>query len=360
MEKEVENIEKLRTTDSLNCPNCGANLEYSPEKKALFCKFCGTTIKIEAKKVNEERLVETYDNKETNFLTTERVFKCQNCGASTILEKNITAAICPFCGSNHVMQIDDVKGLKPTSLIPFQIGEVEANTIYKTWIKKKLYAPKDMLKNVNIGQIKGVYEPVYTFDSQTVSNYVGRLGKYYTKTVGSGKNAHTVTEVRYFKISGAIQVDFDDILVNASDKISQEMINRIEPYDTNNGVEYNSSFLQSFSAEHYSKDMFASYEDAKKIMLKKIEFKILNQYTYDVVDYLNISPYYNNSTFKYMLVPVWFLNYKYKKKSYGVTINGSTGKIAGKYPISVFKVILTVLIVLIIIGACLFAYYSLK
>ena len=51
-------------------------------------------------------------------------------------------------------------------------------------------------------------------------------------------------------------------------------------------------------------------------------------------------------------MPVWFLNYKYKEKFYTFVVNGQSGKVAGKLPLSIFKligfgVILTIVLTMI-------------
>jgi hypothetical protein len=58
--------------------------------------------------------------------------------------------------------------------------------------------------------------------------------------------------------------------------------------------------------------------------------------------------------FKHILVPIWVLSYQYSGKTYQVLVNGVTGEIAGKYPISHLKVALTVIAGLTV---AIFAYY---
>ncbi len=54
-----------------------------------------------------------------------------------------------------------------------------------------------------------------------------------------------------------------------------------------------------------------------------------------------------------MLVPVWMLTYNYGARAFQVIVNGYTGKIAGKYPYSVWKIILLVLVALFVLGIIL-------
>ncbi len=57
---------------------------------------------------------------------------------------------------------------------------------------------------------------------------------------------------------------------------------------------------------------------------------------------LRISPEYSGRTFKHVLVPVWLLSYDYGAKAFQVIVNGYTGRIAGRYPYSVWKILLLV------------------
>ena len=66
--------------------------------------------------------------------------------------------------------------------------------------------------------------------------------------------------------------------------------------------------------------------------------------------------HYENITYKYVLVPLWLCTYKYNNKEYGFMVNGENGKITGKYPISIPKVLLTIAIFIIIIVVALIIY----
>jgi hypothetical protein len=62
---------------------------------------------------------------------------------------------------------------------------------------------------------------------------------------------------------------------------------------------------------------------------------------------LDIRPVFSGQTFKHILVPVWLLSYLYGTKSYQVVVNGHTGRMAGQYPKSAWKIALLVLLALI-------------
>ena len=69
----------------------------------------------------------------------------------------------------------------------------------------------------------------------------------------------------------------------------------------------------------------------------------------DTYQNLVIHPAFSGQTFKHILVPVWLLTYLFGAKSFQVLVNGSTGRIAGKYPLSGWKIFFVVVIVMSIL-----------
>ncbi|HBQ63708.1 MAG TPA: hypothetical protein DD727_02025, partial [Clostridiales bacterium] len=70
----------------------------------------------------------------------------------------------------------------------------------------------------------------------------------------------------------------------------------------------------------------------------------------DVVDINWIRTSYLNSRYKHILLPVWFSAYTYGKKTYHFVVNGQTGAVNGKRPVSWIKVSLVVIAGLVIAG----------
>ena len=59
---------------------------------------------------------------------------------------------------------------------------------------------------------------------------------------------------------------------------------------------------------------------------------------------------FSDITYKYLLLPVWISHFKYKDKVYQFMVNGQTGQVAGKTPLSALRIVLAVLLVLAIIA----------
>ena len=345
--------ELIEKVDSANykCPECGAPMKYNPSTQSLSCDYCNNNIVIKEQASNIEFDLDKVLEVDVSWQKENHVIRCKNCGSENVVSKKEISLICPFCSSTQVVEVDSLAGLKPNRVIPFKIDKKQAFECYQNIIKRKIFVPKAVKKMMLELLLNGVYVPIWTYDTNTFSTYVGRLGKHYTTTVGSGKNRRTVTRTRYFRISGTKVVDFDDLAVNAGNSIDQKDLNKIQPFNTNGASEFNEGFLAGFCAEHYSKTVNKGFDEAKQSMKGVIRYQILRNYSYDVVDYLNINTHYDNIKYKYVLVPVWFGLFKYKNKNYRFLVNGENGKITAMYPKSFVKILLFVLaIVAIFIG----------
>lgn len=356
--EEIRLDEANKNASDYCCPSCGAPVKYSPEKGVLICDYCNTEVEIE--KVISKIEFDFDEGKldDVSWSSETKVIHCDNCGANNVYDANEISMTCPFCGSNQVVETNELAGIKPHRVIPFKQGHEAIVENYRNWLKKKFFAPRKVKKQIPNLIINGVYLPVWTFDTNTMSFYNGKLGKRYTRTVGSGKNRRTVTEIRYFNISGSRGVNFDDLIVNAGSKIAQDEINKIAPFDTNNSYDYEKSFLAGYSSEHYVLRLNKGWDNAKLRMDPIIRREILSRYNYDVVSYLNVNTSYNNVKYKYVLIPVWIGIYKYANKSFRFLANGESGKVTGKSPISPIKV--TIVSILSIILAVLLLLFILN
>ena len=352
--------EELHTAKNevYKCPTCGANLKYNATNNGLKCDYCDFELNLSGEKSTDENDFLSVDKHEKwgNIVNSAI---CQNCGAKNIIEKDTLSFNCPFCDSPMVISNEEFNGLKPDRVIPFKIDMDTANKNYQLWLKKKLYAPSKLKKEIPYPINSSIYIPSWTYDSESFSTYRGRLGKHYTTTVGSGKNRRTVTRTRWFRISGVHQKNIDDILICSGNKLKQNQLDQISPFDTNNSYVFDNRFLAGHSAEHYEMSVQDGWKSAQVIINKQIRNEILRKYNYDVIDYLDFTPVYTNIKYKYVILPVWLSNFTYKNKKYHYLVNGETGKISGNYPISIWKVLITVFVCLaFLIGILLFFMYA--
>lgn len=329
---------KQKETEVYKCKSCGSNLIYFPKQGALGCLHCGGN-----EDFNKDRVIVPMDFNTQNRRGTDWegtvVYRCNNCGAKEIISKFEIAKSCPFCGTTNIVESNELPGIKPNVVLPFKIDVEDAIISFKQWIKKDFFVPRKLKKSVQSDQIKGVYSPCYSFTTDSKSVYSGSLGKYYY--TGSGKNR--TRHIRWFNVNGNIDLSFSDILIECGPKLTQKEVEKLKPFLLNEAYKYDKKFLSGYAASNYDKTVDQSFIEARAIMKRMIEERILSQYTYDVKGTMNIDDRYFNTRFNYLLLPIYICNYKYNGKVYNFFINGTNGKVYGKKPRSIWKVGLTVL-----------------
>ena len=349
-DEEVEN-----ETAVTKCPACGANMVYDSVRGKLYCEHCETEVEVHGKS-SEEQSFERLLSNNGGWGEETHVFRCENCGAKEILSNGEIAKKCPFCGTTNIVSVDELPGLKPNAVVPFAIEKSDAVSRVKRWARKKLLAPQKFRKGASPENVSGMYMPAFSFDTSTDAVYSGVLGIYRTRT--RRVNGKTVQE-RYldtFPIRGTYSAFFDDVLIQASDKIGQKSPNALQPSDTNQSMEYRSEYLSGYTAEQYAKDGLACWEDAKQVIRGKLQDAILAGYRHDTVVSFNVEFQCRNTTYKYLLLPVYVGHCSWKKKLYNFFVSGHNGKVTGKTPISPLKVSFLVLFGLALIAGIVVLY----
>lgn len=364
--EDIETIEskKVEETEVNQCSSCGGNTLFDPTSGTLKCPFCGTANEIETTRENtiENDFLQALETDNHSWDDEKRVFKCENCGAETLLDKDKVADFCSFCGSSHIATSDHHAGIKPALLIPFQISREEAVEKFKAWMKKRYFAPSKLSQSHKLNKLAGAYIPYWTFDSQTSSSFVVRIGTYYyvtvTRTVvqdGKSKQVREqVRKIRWRTESGHYSEFFDDVLVKASRNVASELIDNVEPFQLTGLIDYKTDYLSGFLAERYSVPLKEGWSDAKTIIDHRITNGIQGQVYGDVVQIVSVSTNHKGITYKHILLPIWISSFHFNNKVYRFLVNGQTGKVSGKSPISAVKVTIVSLVVIAIIIMVLF------
>lgn len=353
----------MESTDK-KCPNCGATVTYDPETLSMTCKFCGysrTLPKPEevAKDIEEIDFTTATQRASIDWGQARKSLTCKNCGATTVFDATDTAACCPYCGSTQVMPVDDqADAMAPGGVVPFEITQQKASELFKKWIKGKFFAPNAAKKSCEARNFSGVYLPFWTYDSQTTSPYNVRLGYRHERTNSKGE---TETYYEYKNFSGIYEKFIDDELVYASKRTDNPYINSVKNFDFKKLRPYAPEFIAGFLAERYTVGLDDGWQIAKDQIKNKLrgeigEYEKKKEYA-DTVDKVDFNTDFAKVTFKYVLAPIWIANFTFNNQVYNFVVNGQTGKIAGKSPVSVPKVILTIALAII---ACIILYLLLN
>lgn len=328
----------------IKCEGCGGNMVFDPASQCLKCEHCGKIVDFGKNTEVEEIDIDGAFEKAKKWNDEVSVYRCSNCGAVFNIGADEISSVCPYCSTTHIVKSDDLAGIRPNALYPFLITTEKAVELAKKWAKKKLFAPRAFKKTLEAQNLRGLYLPSFTFDSNTDSYYEGRLGERRTRTVRtSDGKTRTETYIEWHYVRGTFVKFFDDILISCG-MTPQKEVNAIMPFRSDSIRVYAKEFLSGYTAGHYVRDIKECWGDAKKLIDQTLRQDILNSYGYDVIDYLNVSTKHSDVTYKYVLLPVYRLNYRFKKKNYNVTVNGNSGRITGKTPVSPIRVLIAVLI----------------
>ena len=340
---------KTLSTSSAKCKNCGSELMFDPESKSLKCDSCGSLFPFEIIKDNSKHPLDlTSQTKSTEAWSKEsKMVKCKNCGAEVVITGLAVTQNCPYCASEYVVEMDELPGIKPDCVIPFNITKKDAGARFANGIKKKFFVPNRFKKTPPIEKIKGLYIPSFNFDAKTSTTYDGKLAR--NKTVKTKNGTKTVTETFY--IRGTHAFNYEDLLIESSNRVDDADLHKILPYNINESCKFDDDFLRGFYVEHYVDTIDKCYKLAKDKVEAIIKNQILSKYTYSYVVSFNQNTVAYDEKYNYQLLPLYLVQCDYHNKKYNVLMNGQTGKVGKGLPISPVKVTIVTLIgVLLIIG----------
>jgi DNA-directed RNA polymerase subunit RPC12/RpoP len=331
-------------TVQYKCPNCGGGLEFKADKGGFGCEYCLSffteeEIKEIFKKNESKKLDENYEEIETqkkDFEEHTNLYSCPNCGAEIISEETTSATFCYYC-HNPVILSGRLSGdFKPHKLIPFSVTKESAVDIFKNWCKKKWFLPNDFTTNAQIEKMQGVYVPFWIADTDLKAD-VQAIGKKIN-TWRSGD--YMFTNTKEFDVVRRASVGMVGIPADGSSKIEDALMEAIEPYDYSKLKDFSMSYLSGFFADKYDVDKAVVFPRIKNRAVDGCDRLIrASMVGYDSLHVTNSQINVMTTDWQYMLLPVWFMNYKHNDKTYSFVINGETGALAGIPPLNVKKLI---------------------
>lgn len=299
------------------CKNCGANAVFSPERQTMYCPYCDS--------VDSEELAE---GEGMNF--------CINCGGELHPGDHNSAVKCEHCGS-YVIFEERVGGeYLPHLILPFKLGKEQAKETIRKEFAKKAFLPRDFLSEAKMSEMEGFYVPFFMYDYGC--RYQLRAKGSKVRVWRSGNTEFTETSI--YDISRDLQVDFQGIPVDASIAMNDQMMDLMEPYNYGALEDFQAKYMSGFMAEKYN--MPDSELQPRAYAKAKADAEQLMNETltgYTTVAQRDPQLTLDNTQTNYALLPVWNYTYTYKGKTYPFSINGQTGKMVGKPPISTAKVL---------------------
>ena len=329
----------------------------------LVCPFCGTEspyqIDRATGKVAENDLVAALRNlpdEARGWQDDRRSVQCQSCRAVMVYEAARVGQNCEFCGSPALVGYEEIKApIRPEGVLPFRIDRHRVRDDIRRWWRSKWLAPGRLAKAALVDTVRSLYIPYWTFDAHAHCPWDAEAGHYYYVPVeGRDSKGRIVVRqerrTRWEAASGVVDHTFDDEAVPGTHGLPLALLRQVEPFPTAELVPYDTAFLSGHVVEHYKVVLLDAAKQSQEQMRQALEQLCGRQVPGDTYRNLRIHPVFSGETFKHILVPVWLLAYTYGRKTYQVLVNGSTGRIAGKYPLSAWRVLAVIVGVLIAVG----------
>lgn len=318
------------------CPFCGGTLEFDIGVQKVKCPYCDSEFEPEELKKNEgdlevddfelaEDAGSEWSEKELYGLSE---YQCDSCGGDLYTDSNTAATVCPYCGSAVMLKGRLSGTLKPDRVIPFKRTREEAIEGLGNHTGSKWFVPKSFLANNKLEEIKGLYVPFWIYDAELDAEVVYNCVNETTWTVGKTE----YTERKYYRVTRGGSIAFDHVPVDGSQKMPDDLMESIEPFDYDKSEDFTTGYLSGYVAERYDVDQEQARPRARKRMAEGTADAFRRTVHYDEVSVNDISIEPTSSNVNYVLYPVWLMNTVWGDKKFTFAMNGQTGKIVGNLP----------------------------
>jgi DNA-directed RNA polymerase subunit RPC12/RpoP len=349
-------------SDGVNrCPKCGAtDIQLLPSVGLLVCLFC-------RHEWAEARLDETVANGDLTTLSGTTIgsgaadidadasalitLKCGGCGAEVVVNTaEQMGARCHWC--RHVLTINEKvpNGAVPDAVLPFSITHEDATARIRAFAgTRRMFADRGFVREFKPENIVGVYLPYMVIDSNASADVAG-FGEVQTRryTKGSGDNQVTLYDADIYEVQRHVDFTVDDLTIEASSERAHmnsavntnNVINAILPFDTENAVKWNAHYLSGYTSEKRDQDvaqMTPQLEDQLLSIARSQVESSVERYDRGVRwEHERIQVH--GTRWIAMYLPVWLYSYYHERggKSlvHYIAVNGRTGEVMGSVPVS--------------------------
>ena len=351
------------------CPKCGAT-DISPVASTghLRCNFCHYDFEPEKFEAMMEDIAALNGNiigsgaqdiaSDASDIVT---FKCSSCGAEVVVDTaSSMQARCHWC--RHILSVNEQipNGSVPDTLLPFKVAKEEAEGIIKGFVnKRKFFANPKFKKEFTTNNVIGVFFPYMLLDVNAHANFSGE-GERQTRTyqVQNGDMRHTKYDADVYHVERDFDFTIQGLSIESSSNNLNEVsgktnniINAIMPFDTENCVKFNANYLRGFNSEKRDVNIDnlkeTAYEQSKDIARYTCN-STLGMYDRGVRwDNENLDIKGQQWTAAYL--PVWLYSYLEvkgdKKLLHYVAVNARTKEVMGSVPIHIPMLLLASFIV---------------
>ncbi|MDA1163280.1 MAG: hypothetical protein O3B13_09280 [Planctomycetota bacterium] len=295
---------------------------------------------------------------------------CQACGSTLLLEPHLRTTVCPYCASPSVIERPPSPNRPaPSFVVGFVIGQERAAESVRNWISNTSLFARSDFKQAAPELTRGVYLPAYLYGAVADSEYSANIGEDYTETEtyttrdskgNTVTRTRTVTKTEYRSLAGHHSTYIVDVVVTASAGVTNAALEAIEPFDLRALRRYSPAFLSGWIAEDPSRSKDDCFHLSHDESVEKVGRMLHDFMPGDSHRDLQFQTHLSREVIDLVLLPVWSFAIRYAEDQPPVQIlvNGQTGRVGGKVPISAIKVTIAVVIGLAVVGGVVALFAS--
>lgn len=371
VEQEKKSNKKIIKTDidakdgQNKCPKCGAtDISLNSKTGKLRCNFCRHQFEPEKLETMEKDISklegEVLGSGATDIIADVKdilTFKCSSCGAEVVIDTSSQAsARCHWCRNTLSVNQQIPNGAIPDTVLPFKVSKADAKKEIENFVgKRKFYAHPQFRKEFTTDNIMGVYLPYMIVDANTHISLTGQ-GEHevnrYTEKIGDrtityyDADLYDVERKFDLTIEGlTIESSKDKLDTNSSNR-TNNIINSIMPFDTENCVKWDANYIKGYTSEKRDTnvdDLKGIVEAQSKDIARFAANETLEDYDRGV-RWDNENLKLKGQQWKAAYLPIWLYSYQEEKKDkkllHYVAVNARTKKTMGSVPIHMPKLLL--------------------
>ena len=277
--------------------------------------------------------------------------KCGGCGSEIVIDTaSALHARCHWCRNTLTLNAQIPNGAVPDAVLPFHLTHEQAvAAVSKFASKRRLFANRRFIKEFKPENVVGVYLPYLVIDSNSSAELWG-YGEHLIRkyTVKRGDDTETRYDADVYQVYRQIDFTTDDLTIESSSQRADfnspvntnNIINTILPFDTENAVVFNANYLRGFTSEKRDQDVSAVQPQLEHQLLS-----IARSKTTPTLSFYNRGVRWEHEKLQLhgtkwvsMHLPVWLYSYYERKSSHSVVhyiaVNGRTGETMGSVPVS--------------------------
>src|SRR5699024_3106493 len=127
-----------------------------------------------------------------------------------------------------------------------------------------------------------------------------------------------------------LDIYYNRVPVDASEKMTNEIMDKLEPYHYTDLEQFKTPYLAGYLAEKYNYDneeLYPRVKDKIQGFIKTYTRSTMPGYATITTKHENVDT--KNLKVEYALFPVWMVYYNLDKQQHTFAMNGQTGKVVG-------------------------------